>query len=120
MLVKYLQKHPHLNFYKLLQVRKQNQDKLVKKIWERIFRGSQVFQILNSKEMRFDAMKESEECDEVHRLADLIRKENADDADLAGLTGVNFAALTFEDELINMMPEDSNMNLVVSQVSRVT
>lgn len=44
--MKYLQKNPGLDLFKHLSIRKQNQDKLVKRIWERIFQGNQVFSIL--------------------------------------------------------------------------
>lgn len=44
--MKYLQKNPGLDLFKYLSIRKQNQDKLVKRIWERIFQGNQVFSIL--------------------------------------------------------------------------
>lgn len=65
-------------------------------------------------------MKESEERDEVNRLADMMVRENADDESLRGLAGVNFAALNFEDELINIVPEDTDINSVVYLVSRCT
>lgn len=93
-------------------------DKIVKKIWERIFQGNQVFSILQQRDMRMDVMKESEEKEEVHRLADLIARENAEDDSLQGLSGVNFQALAFEDDLINMTPEDMGVTSVTWQVCR--
>jgi hypothetical protein len=62
--------------FKFLNIRKRNENKLVKVIWQRIFQGDYVFGSLNTNEMRFDAMKEDED-EEVSLVANRIRTEAA-------------------------------------------
>lgn len=98
--------HPEVDLYKQLNIRKRNENKLVKLIWQRIFQNTGVFQSLGESEMRFDAVKEEQEDDMAGSLADRIKAGLSNSEKKEGMSPSMFAALDEEDTLLAIYPKD--------------
>jgi len=120
-LAKYLEKYPELDMFKHLSIRRRNENKLVRALWQRIFQNNQVFSTLRQDEMRFDAMKEEQENDDAGHLADRIRAGTATSSHRKeGVSSAVFSALDSEDQLLGIYPKDCHISTVVYNIKRYT